>query len=389
MSDGPKRMSIGVADTRLDLLKSSDVLRSGKANVLSFSHLKHRLGNAWTRKRDLVWDFVERRSRELGGPGAISLRVSDSDLLLVLADSSGKRALSTCLRVAEATHVHFLGAFSLADLTISRVCSFSGDQIEVADVEFSDAPQESDEDVAISMRAQKRGADLSKNPAFLRTLSGFECRIDFLPRAIVSLKTGGAAGVYIEREIRHGSGEVLVSQREIDALADPDLAQIDIETMVFARNFLPETGAPAPFAVMVPVSYRTLLWRRGRERLLAPSAGKPEALILEMRDTDAGTLESRLIEAVALVAPATKAVFIRQPHGAVTFPQISRAKFGGVTVDVEYLNRLSASRGLTPQSVVARLKMHVALAIAMVGKSESTAEQLAALGFTHRCGWSR
>ena len=379
------KFSSGAQAESLASLQGSELLANGCVNLIGLDAIRDRAGDLWPRKRELVWDFTEKRLQERLAPHDLMLRVDDTTFLIAIVADYATAAQAVCVRVLEEVLLHFIGHLDRADIRLQRVTTIDGTDIAASEVDLARVPRL--EDVAC------RAADISptpqrereKNPVLFRSVSERSLRIDFAPSPVTSLRHGVLTALHLSRTVVDEETGHTLSLEELDGLTDADLIRIDAATMDYAGLFTTGEHEAGYIALIVPVSYRTLLNRRGRAALIEAGAGSHAMRtggLFEIVDMDTGTPASRLTEAVALARPMSRGVLGRLPERPGSLASFTGVGFAGLTVP---LSR-QAARGLDAMKIVRTKGDELKRAFRAVIALDPDAleyDRLGELGFTH------
>ena len=375
----------GSSAEALAALEGSELLQSGCVNLISLDAVQARAAALWPRKRELVWAFTERKLNDRLASEDMVLRVSETTYLIAIACDHAAAAQSVCMRVLEEVLLHFIGHLDRADIVISRVDSISEGALSCTAVDIATIPvSNQDGDEAVQKLRPSTSRETEKNPALFSSISGRPLRVDFLPRAISSLKHGVMTAVHINRIIADADSGAVLSLTELDALTDTDIIRIDAVTMDYAKLFTMGAQAGGHAALLIPVSFRSLLNRRGREVLIANGAGSNAfkgGAVFELLHLDGGTPPSRVKEAVAIGKSMARAVFARIHDRQGGMISVAETGVAGLTILGPYLASVAASGG-GRRLIQSMLRMSRTLVVLDVG-GLSTPEKLLSYGFTH------
>lgn len=376
--------STGAQVESLASLQGSELLANGCVNLIGLDAIQSRAGELWPRKRELVWAFVEKRLQERLAPHDLMLRVDDTTYLIAIVADYATAAQAVCVRVLEEVLLHFIGHVDKADIRLQRVTTIDGLDIAASDVDLARVPRL--EDVAcraaeIRPTAQR---ERDKNPMLFRAVSGHRLRVDFSPRPVISLQHGVLTALHLSQLIIDEETGQPLSFEERDALTDADLIRIDAATLDYAGLFTTGEQEAGYVALIIPVSRRTLLNRRGRAALIEAGGGSlalKTGGLFEIVDMDIGTPPSRLSEAVALAKCLCRGVFARLPERQGTLAAFAGIGFAGLTVPVSRQGK----RGLGALQVVRHgdeLRRTFRAIIALDPEAH-VYDALTDLGFTH------
>lgn len=379
--------STGAQAESLASLQGSELLANGCVNLIGLDAIRDRAGDLWPRKRELVWAFVEKRLQERLAPHDLTLRIDDTTYLIAIVADYAAAAQAVCVRVLEEVLLHFIGHLDRADIRLQRVTSIDGLSVSASDVDLARVPRLEDIEVRANDMRPTVQRERDKNPMLFRAVSGHHLRVDFAPRPVTSLKHGVLTALHLSRTVIDEETGRPLTFEQCDALTDADLIRIDAATLDYAGLFTTGEQEAGYVALIIPVSYRTLLNRRGRAALIEAGAGG-HALrtggLFEIIDMDTGTPPGRLAEAMALAKSMCRGVLARLPERQGSLAPFKGLGFAGLTVP---LSR-QAARGLDALHVIQakgdELRRTFRAIIALDPETRDYA-RLADIGFTHAC----
>lgn len=379
--------STGAQAESLASLQGSELLANGCVNLIGLDAIRERAGDLWPRKRELVWAFVEKRLQERLAPHDLTLRVDDTTYLIAIVADYAAAAQAVCVRVLEEVLLHFIGHLDRADIRLQRVTTIEGLSVSASDVDLARVPRLEDIEVRANDIRPNAQRERDKNPMLFRAVSGHDLRVDFMPRPVTSLKHGVLTALHLSRTVVDEETGLPLTFEERDALTDADLIRVDAATLDYAGLFTTGEQDAGYVALIIPVSYRTLLNRRGRAALIEAGAGG-HALrtggLFEIIDMDTGTPPSRLDEALSLAKSMCRGVIARLPERQGSLAPFKGLAFAGLTVPISR----QAPRGLDALHVVQtkgeELRRTFRAIIAMDPDPKDYG-RLSGLGFTHAC----
>lgn len=385
--NGMPHFTLGSGAESLRALQGSELLTNGCVNIIALDAVRDRAEALWPRKRQLVWDFTEKRLKARLTPHDIVVRIDDTSFLVAISADYATAAQAVCMRVLEEVLLHFIGHVNHADVTISRVDAISDDGLTCSPVDVSRIPSldQLASTAAEAMHPPKK-KEAEKNPALFTSISGRPLRVDFRPRPISSLQHGVMTALYMSRTVTDEESGSELSAADLDALTDSDLIRIDTLTLDYAQLFHMGAQDAGQAGLMIPVSYRTLLNRRGREALLAQGAGQTAfktGAVFEILDLDQGTPPSRVAEAVSIGKTLARAVFARVPEGRRGLLPLTNVGLAGLTALADRLPQLGPAPSREIDRLAALMKKIARTLIALDASGEKAQLQLRAAGFTH------
>ena len=213
---------------------------------------------------------------------------------------------------------------------------------------------------------------------FVSAGGGATLRLDFAVERVVSLRHETTAALRVVRTVRQEDLATPTPAADLRRMADDDLMKIDLETFVFAAQYL--TGADPRTILIVPTSFTILATRKGR-RALTETLGErlKTQVMLELLDVDRGTPVSRLTEVGTLVASLCRGVLVRLSPGRDPAAPVRGYRPHGLSVDAadfgEHDSQIAAqllafaelAKGAAPTLMVFGLPNHDFFAVAEVG----------------------
>ncbi|OYX29694.1 MAG: hypothetical protein B7Z01_15405, partial [Brevundimonas subvibrioides] len=110
----------------LTALCGSPLLANGCVNLISLDAVRDRAGDLWPRKRELVWDFTDKRLRERLQAHDMVFRVDDTTYLIAVVADYAAAAQAVAMRTLEEILLHFIGRLDRAHIIIRRVDRIDG-----------------------------------------------------------------------------------------------------------------------------------------------------------------------------------------------------------------------------------------------------------------------
>lgn len=334
------------ASALLERLQAGELIQRGGVVMISVEAIRARAGARWERKRADVWAYVQRKLAEYLSFQDVSHRVGETDFLIAMTGDDAIGAQGLGLRVLEEVLVHFLGEAVPGDIAVKTVTGVEGGRItsrlldpakiQAAVRDRPPTPEPKPFEPEIDPVEEKK-----RNPVSFVTATGTSLRIDFAVEHLISLKHNVTAALRIEPTVTEVTTGRVIPTRAFAKLSDDDVAFIDQATVDFGSLFLPKADGRAQPALVLPVSFRTMMARKGRHTLIAYAGTAPErvkaSVMVELVDVDRGTPASRLIEVVGLIGSLCRGVFIRlQPIRDATAP-LTGTRLMGVTLDASDL----------------------------------------------------
>lgn len=369
----------------LNALQGSELLANGCVNLISLDAIRERAGDLWPRKRELVWDFTDKKLRERLRAQDMVFRVDETTYLIAVVADYAAAAQAVAMRSLEEILLHFIGHLDRAHIVIRRVDRIDGAELTTSAVDIERIPRLEDVPQQKAKISPTPQAEREKNPLLFKSLSGRDLRVDFSPRPITSLQHGVMTALHLARRVVDVETEAVLGATQLDALTDGDLIRIDEATLDYASLFTMGDQDAGYVALVIPVSYRTLLNRRGRAAMIQLGGGQPAlktGALFEILDMDTGTPPSRIAEAVALSRSLVRGVVARLPEGRGSLAPFTVVGLTGLTVPMPRQRGPGAASFKVPPHAVDRLKPTFRALIALEARRGDEAA-LQALGFTH------
>lgn len=400
MSDAPvdtevTRISAADALAALDRLAGSDRLERGAVFLISVEAIKERSGDRWEKKRDDVWGYLGRKLNEYLSYQDIHQQVSETEALVAMNTEEGVAAQAVGMKVLEDVLEFFLGAANRRDVRIKAVTKIDGPFLSCTEIDTeavatarATALPEPEREPIISPYQMKVSvqAERERNPVSFVASSGHRLQIEFALEHVISLRHGVTAVLRVEPTVRyHATGEVIPT-RKFGKLSDEDLMALDRATLAFGGLFLPQDARTQP-PLILPVSFRTMGGRKGRQLLIGLPCASPDQVrqgaMIEFIDIDRGTPPGRLVEVVSLVSGVARGVLARLQPSADAIAPVAGARFNGLSVDFADLGLTNAK--LAPfMRVMARQMRGKAPALIAQGLAERQHLDMSEdAGFTH------
>ena len=389
------RISAADASAVLERLAGSDRLERGAVFLISVEAIKERSGDRWDRKRDDVWGYLGRKLNEYLSYQDIHQRVSDTEVLVAMTTEEGVAAQAVGMKVLEDVLEFFLGAANRRDIRVRAVTKIDGHLLSCTGVDpeaiataRATAKSEAEREPAISpyQTQVSAQAERERNPVSFVAASGHKLLIEFALEHVVSLRHGVTAVLRVEPTVRYYATGEIIPTRKYGKLADVDLMALDNATLAFGGLFLPRDARTQP-PVILPVSFRTMGGRKGRQLLIGMPCASPEQVrqgaMIEFIDIDHGTPPGRLVEVVSLVSGVARGVLARlQPTGDALRP-VSGARFNGLSVDVAELGLPDAKLGSFLRQMAHQMRGKAPALIAQGLGERLHLDMAEEAGFTH------
>lgn len=375
----------GSISESLSALQGSELVANGCVNLIALDAIRDRAGPLWPRKRQLVWDFTETKLRDRLGPHDLLVRVDDTTFLVAVITDYATAAQAVCLRVLEEVLLHFIGRVDRDDVRLRRVDKIDGDEVVSSALDPSRIPRLADAPQAAAAIAPPPALERELNPLLFTSISGRVVRVDFSPRPVTSLQHGVLTAIHLARSIVDVASATVMTRKDRDGLTDGDLIRIDRATLDYASLFNMGDHSAGYVALIIPVSYRSLLNRRGRSAFTQAGAGDlamKTGGLFEISDLELGTPPSRMDEAVAIARTLCRGVIARLPEQPGSLAPFANAGFAGLTVPLARhgAEAVKALRQASSRSDILKRAFRALIALDAPPRSMS---QLQGLGFTH------
>ncbi|HQT54813.1 MAG: hypothetical protein Q7U11_25520 [Phenylobacterium sp.] len=385
-----ERITAGGAAAALERLAGTDLVERGCVTIISVDAIRQRSGDRWPRKRDAVWAYVGKRFDEHLAYQDIRHRIGETDFLVAVTSEEGVAAQALSLKILEEALLFFLGVADPADMKIRAVSAINGQELACTDIDPAGVtghrPAPPEELVILAYRPTVDPVEeRRRNPISFVTASGQNLRIDYSLEEAVSLRHKVTAALRIELTVTHIASGRSIPARAFAKLSDDDIAFIDRASLDYAALFVGLEDRPQP--LILPLSFRTLSTRKGRQALISAEGLPPQrvkvGVMVELIDVDRGTPEARLLEVTGLVGQLCKGVLVRLQPGRDAVGPVKGARLQGLTVAAgdlggtdsqvasHMLNLASQARGRTPVLMIHGLPSEGYLDVAQVA------------GFTH------
>lgn len=396
---GALRLVSGDVAEEVERLCEAHLISAGKVSIISLEKIQHRFGGRWVKRRDEVFGFADKvLARRLGRRG-VSLRVSDSDFLVVQPGQGRIAGQAACLGCLQEIHSQFLGDASHAVREILQVTRIGKGRLEAqavdeAEVEGFNLGGNLEFGAQAGSVLAAFDADDGSGQRLLNRWNPFVAadgrtlRISATLEPVYELKAFTRIGFrMIRRVIVVETGEEL-SGRQISALATMDLLRVDLATIIRGIDRLrAESGGEQQLSLIVPVSFSSLSNPRGRARLVDPVREAATlvklGVILEVADIE-GVPQSALLEVTSLLRPLSLLVVGRLAHAtAGVMARLSGSGFQALSFECPHGQVGEAEfLGWASATIQAARKVAKSVLVYRAG-SMKRAGVLASLGTTH------
>jgi hypothetical protein len=385
-TDPVTRIRAADAAAILERLSGTDRLERGSVFVLSVEAIRDRALARWSKRRDDVWGYLDRKLEEHLSYQDLHQRISDTDCLVAMTSEDGVAAQAVGLKVLEEVLLHFLGVADPIDIRIKSVGRIDGDELTCTDL---DPARLATARSALSAEPFKRQVaaevERERNPISFVAATGLRMKIDYALEQVVSLRHGVTAVLRVEPTVTFAATGEVIPPRKFSRLADEDIAVIDRATLSFAALFTPEDARTQP-PVIVPASFRTMAGRRGRQALAVIEGMTPErvrqGMMLELVDIDRGTPTGRLIEATGYLGQLTRGVLARVHPARDAIEPVRGVRLNGLTMDFQEIGLEDDHLGQLMRMMALQLRGKTPALIAL-GLHASHQQLAEVAGFSH------
>jgi len=303
----PRLLSAG-SEQALTLVADSVALDEGKVALVSLVAVRTRLGGKWAARRDLAQEHIERSLARHIGAGGFSIRLSETDYLVVQPETPPLVGQVACFSALRATLDFLLGEAVISDIVVHEVRSITsgtieGRRIDVAAVEAALTDQAAD---SAAPRDPAATMSLARGSPFV-TNDGRRVRVSCTLEPLINLKTFARIGYRIRRRVLQLPDETALPSRDQSRLSRSDVEKIDMATLLRGLDRLnDDSGASKQPSLVLPVSYTSLTNTRGRGLILdvfERARSKVQAgLLCEICDIE-GVPPGMLLAATSLIRP--------------------------------------------------------------------------------------
>jgi hypothetical protein len=271
--------------TILHQFGGSPLLAAGKLNIVGLNAIAERLGPRWLARRDLVREHAERVFRQVLGPLALIQRIGETEFVVAQPQAPRLAGQLQCVNCLREILLHVLGEALDADVRVHEVTRVTEDgvfgrRLDVGQVSSAEA-------------AERLGAPHAADRwSPFTTQAGGRIGVSCSLEPVIQLKNGGQIGYRLASRVQHQPGFAPVTHRELERMAPADIEQIDSATIVRGLDRLRAVAArDQPPALIISVSYGTMIERRGRAMMLSllreASEFVQHGLICELTEVEA------------------------------------------------------------------------------------------------------
>ena len=377
------------ADVRalLERLAGTNLVERGSVTVISVNSIRARAGERWSRKRDDVWAYVERKCGEHLSFQDMRHRIGETDFLIAVTTEEGIAAQAISLNILEEVLVFFLGAADAADIDVRAVCGIEGDLIVTSALDPARLAAIRQGAAAGACTPEVDPRDVARrSPVSFVTASGDRVRLDFALEPVINLSHKVTSAIRVQPTARFIATDALIPVRAFPKLADEDIAFIDRSTLEFAALYMPKDLRRDP-PLILPASFRTMGGRKGRNALIGVNGAAPgqirQGVMIELIDVDLGTPGARLAEVTSLLGQLCRSVLVRIWPVREALAPLRGARLQGITFDVREIpmDDVRLSGLLTQIALLSRGKAPAVIAQGLPHKGWF--RRMHECGFTH------
>ena len=372
----------------LEDLQLLGLLEQGKANLISIEAIRLALGRRWAERKTVVWQMMEAQIHRRLGAQDFSARLNEDEFLLITPELGAMAAHVMAVRILKDVLNHFLGETRCSDITIKVVADFYGGELTCQRL----APATIEAILATEEAAPVGSAPPPPPPAVeadaATTLDGRRLRFSSNVDPIIDLNRFAITGHRIEPKIQFDESRLSLSPAERRELLPRDVQAIDLATLRrgLARLSTGESAPGKPSLIMT-VSFLSLSNSRARSALFAEAnqarALMTQAVICEVTDFEEGLPVSRLEEAVALLKPFCRSVFVRWTRSGGTAKSAKALGVSGLVVQTPLAHAREDDFALWLLTMGKAVEGQAPTLIATNLPSSNLLPIAAASGFTH------
>ncbi|MDE2486283.1 MAG: hypothetical protein KGO51_02705 [Alphaproteobacteria bacterium] len=396
----PRFVAAGL-EASLQRFNDRTLLAAGKVNLISVEAVQQRFGARWALRQDQVYGFAERVLERGVGDRGLSLRISETDFLIVQPDLSRLAGQAACLRFLREILMHFLGDAELAGKGVLQVTRIAEGAIDAREVDVraaelaaevgsqeADGSEDSQPTAALPVQAtmEKPRTVLDQWSPFVSS-DGRNLRVSTTLEPVYELKGFTRIGFRMIRRVVVSHSREVLTPAQVANLSAADLLRVDLATVARGIDRLRAEGSDEEhLSLIIPLSYASLSSVRGRASLVEPlrEAGRLVkcGVICEICDIE-GVPSGALLSAVSLIKPFALLVEGRLTTGAS--PLVSRLKGAGLrALSIECPASLDDGEFTEWAGRTVRMAKRVARSVMVYCvRSERRAGELALMGATH------
>lgn len=368
----------------LDLLAKDHRIERGSAFVINVDAIRDWAGERWRSERADVWDYVNSRIEEHLDESDLRHRVNETDFLIAMATEDGIAAQAVGLQILQETLIFFLGDAAIENIKIRALTRIEDRELICVDLDPAEIRVVMD---GVDTPAhEETDPEKALNPTLFMASNGDRLRIDYSTELVLSLRHGVTAALRITPRVRQVSTDQVIPAHLFGKLSDEDIDLIDRTTLAYAALFLPK-DARVESPVIVPVSFRTMGARKGRNYLSALDNTTPEqirqGMLVELIDIDRGTPPGRLTEVIGLVGRMARGVLARLHPSRDALAPVKGARLTGLTLDFTDFNVQTPQAEALLQTMGMQMRGKAGVLIAQGLGHPDQVKMADAAGFTH------
>ncbi|HET9159269.1 MAG TPA: hypothetical protein VFN88_01535 [Caulobacteraceae bacterium] len=304
-----RRLTDGAAEV-LERL-SGEAMSACQINLIALDAVAKAFGERWAAKRSQVYDHVDRvLARVLSGYG-YSIRVSQTDFLVVQAETGEFGAQARCCRCFDEIWTHFLGQLPHQGRSVHRVTELTGDSIVAVEVDPAAALAGEAREHEAAAEAQRLAAEEATSLLSAHRWTPFVAsngrRVDVSCQLepVFNLKTYSRIALRLRRQVFDVADDRPLSRQTIAGLSRSDLFRIDMACASRGRSrLLALTNAPEEPALVVPASYIAMAHPASRQTFVGAlrelKGAAAQGVIIEVHDID-GAPHAGLTEVLSIL----------------------------------------------------------------------------------------
>lgn len=369
----------------LDLLAKDERIARGSAFVINVDVIRDWAGDRWRSERADVWDYVNARIEDHLDESDLRHRVTETDFLIAMTTEDGIAAQAVGLQILQETVAFFLGDVSDDKLKVCALTRIEGRELICVELDPAKIRAVMDRaDTAAPIETPDPETEL--NPTLFVASNGDRLRIDYSTELVLSLRHGVTAALRIVPKVRMISTDQVIPTHMFGKLSDEDIDVIDRTTLAYAALFLP-TDARVESPVIVPVSFRTMGSRKGRNYLQTLENTTAErirqGMLIELVDIDRGTPTGRLVEVFGLLGRMGRGVLARLQPSRDALAPIKGARLTGLTLDLSDFNVQTPQADALLKTMAMQMRGKAGVLIAQGLGHQDQVKMAEAAGFTH------
>lgn len=389
-SQEPVVLDADSAGRLFELIGQSEMVREGKAMLVSIAPVKTALGERWQSRRDQIWGQTERYLLKHLTPTDICQRASEVHFLVAAPELTPLAAQAVCYRALMEVLTYFLGEVKPADLQVSQVFDLSSDNVQLrpfsaAELRKADAEAPARTAAPVQPKISSPLSSLASWP--LQAADGQDLRVSFAVDPVLDLKAWAQAGHRIESRIVNQQTEVELSALSRRSLLPRDFEQIDLAALERGMSRLKGVESFDRPKLIIQLSFASLSNNRARAALLDRARELQHVLrhaaICELVDVEPGIPVGRLTDVTSLIRNFFRSVWVQVEPSRVTIEAAVTAKASGLTIRADDLGHTAEeiAEGMRSFMVLVR-KQHLLLTVTSLPTTDLMIDALMS-GFTH------